>query len=85
MWGSSSRKLRGMAGQQLVAGFLAGACFVTLLLLLTSEGCRGPGASVVEPLSQQPDSRRQPWPAAAAAATLSTAKLPLCRTPACVG
>ena len=45
MWASSSRKLRGMAGQQLVAGFLAGACFVTLLLLLSSDGCRGPGAA----------------------------------------
>ncbi|KAI7842255.1 hypothetical protein COHA_003896 [Chlorella ohadii] len=56
-----------MAGQQLVAGFLAGACFVTLLLLLTSEGCRGPACLVerLQPLSarlQPAGSLQRPGP-----------------------
>ncbi|PRW60464.1 expressed protein isoform A [Chlorella sorokiniana] len=46
----------GRGGHQLVAGFLAGALFVTLLLMLTSEGCRGPACLIerFQPLSARP-------------------------------
>lgn len=70
MWAASPRKPRPWNGQ-LAAGFLSGACFVALLFLLTSEGCRGPGALVAAPLSRTASDSLWVPAAVAAAARLS--------------